>query len=70
VIPRGITYKLVPDNVEEEDYLILESFGPVRIPKRYLNSEGQIKMGSPYRSAICTGRQSSTLSIKKAIHRF
>ena len=25
VIPRGITYRLVPDNVEEEDYLILES---------------------------------------------
>ncbi|MFN2624204.1 MAG: homogentisate 1,2-dioxygenase, partial [Chthoniobacterales bacterium] len=48
VIPRGITYRLVPDNVEEEDYLILESAGPVRIPKRYLNSEGQIKMGSPY----------------------
>ena len=28
--------------------MILESTGPVRIPKRYLNSEGQIKMGSPY----------------------
>ena len=48
VIPRGITYRLVPDKVEEEDYLILESSGPVRIPKRYLNQEGQIKMGSPY----------------------
>jgi homogentisate 1,2-dioxygenase len=48
VIPRGITYRLVPDKVEEEDYLILESTGPVRIPARYLNKEGQIKMGSPY----------------------
>src|SRR5882762_178936 len=48
VIPRGITYRLVPDRVEEEDYLILESVGPVRIPQRYLNHEGQIKMGSPY----------------------
>ena len=48
VIPRGITYRLVPDKVEEEDYLILESAGPVRIPKRYLNHEGQIKMGAPY----------------------
>ena len=38
----------MPDNVEEEDYLILESVGPVRIPQRYLNHEGQIKMGSPY----------------------
>src|SRR5213594_1027150 len=48
VIPRGITYRLVPDKIEEEDYLILESSGPVRIPKRYLNQEGQIKMGAPY----------------------
>src|SRR5438105_4381873 len=48
VIPRGITYRLVPDKVEEEDYLILESAGPVRIPQRYLNHEGQIKMGAPY----------------------
>src|SRR5439155_494506 len=30
VIPRGITYRLVPDKVEEEDYLVLESSGPVR----------------------------------------
>ena len=48
VIPRGITYRLVPDKVEEEDYLILESTGPVRIPRRYLNHDGQIRMGSPY----------------------
>ena len=48
VIPRGITYRLVPDKVEEEDYLILESAGPVRIPQRYLNHEGQIRMGAPY----------------------
>jgi homogentisate 1,2-dioxygenase len=48
VIPRGITYRLVPDNVHEEDYLILESAGPVRIPQRYLNHEGQIRMGAPY----------------------
>jgi homogentisate 1,2-dioxygenase len=48
VIPRGITYRLVPDDVKEEDYLILESAGPVRIPQRYLNHEGQIRMGSPY----------------------
>ncbi len=48
VIPRGITYRLAPDKVDEEDYLILESAGPVRIPQRYLNHEGQIKMGAPY----------------------
>jgi homogentisate 1,2-dioxygenase len=48
VIPRGITYRLVPDDIAKEDHLILESAGPVRIPHHYLNSEGQIRMGSPY----------------------
>ncbi|MBA3609523.1 MAG: homogentisate 1,2-dioxygenase [Chthoniobacterales bacterium] len=48
VIPRGLTYRLVPDDTKVEDYLILESTGPVRIPKRYLNHEGQIRMGAPY----------------------
>ena len=48
VIPRGITYRLVPNDPKQEDYLVLESSGPVRIPRRYLNHEGQIRMGSPY----------------------
>jgi homogentisate 1,2-dioxygenase len=48
VIPRGIPYRLVPNDPKQEDYLILESNGPVRIPHRYLNHEGQIRMGSPY----------------------
>lgn len=48
VIPRGTIYRLVPDDVVREDYLILESKYPVRIPARYLNPEGQIRMGSPY----------------------
>src|SRR5947207_9992264 len=41
VIPRGITYRLVPDKVEEEDYLVLESAGPVRNLWRYPNPEGK-----------------------------
>ncbi len=64
VIPRGITYRLVPDKVEEEDYLILESVGPVRIPQRYLNHEGQIKMGSPYSERDFHG-PTETLTIDK-----
>src|SRR5438105_5280260 len=48
VIPRGITYRIVPNKVEGEDYLILESAGPVRIPHRYLNHQRPIKMGAPY----------------------
>jgi homogentisate 1,2-dioxygenase len=48
VIPRGTTYRLVPRNINEEDYLILESEGAIRVPRRYRNSDGQIKMGAPY----------------------
>ena len=48
VIPRGTIYRLVPDDIAKEDYLILESAHPVRIPSRYLHPEGQIRMGAPY----------------------
>jgi homogentisate 1,2-dioxygenase len=48
VIPRGTTYRLVPQDVAREDQLILESYSEVRIPARYLNPDGQIKLGAPY----------------------
>jgi len=47
VIPRGTIYRLVPDDIAQEDYLILESAHPVRLPARYLHPEGQIRMGAP-----------------------
>ncbi|HEY6563672.1 MAG TPA: homogentisate 1,2-dioxygenase [Pirellulaceae bacterium] len=48
VIPRTTVYRLCPDNVAQEDYLILESRGPVRLPHRYFNPDGQLMMGAPY----------------------
>jgi homogentisate 1,2-dioxygenase len=48
VIPRGTIYRLCPDDVRREDHLILESHSAVRVPGRYLNPEGQIKLGAPY----------------------
>lgn len=49
VLPRGVTYRIVPDDVTREDHLILECHGgPVRIPPNYLNPDGQIKLGAPY----------------------
>ena len=48
VIPRNTTYRIVPDNVISEDHLVLESAGAIRIPERYRNSDGQIKLGAPY----------------------
>lgn len=48
VIPRGTTYRLVPNDIRQEDHLILESHSAVRIPPKYLNPDGQIKLGAPY----------------------
>ena len=48
VIPRGTTYRFVPNDIKREDYLILEARHPVRLPHRYLNPDGQIMMGAPY----------------------
>lgn len=48
VIPRGTTYNIVSDDIAREDHLILESVGPVRIPRRYLNPDGQLMLGAPF----------------------
>ncbi|HYF47877.1 MAG TPA: homogentisate 1,2-dioxygenase [Planctomycetota bacterium] len=48
VIPRGTTYRLVPKDISAEDYMILEADGAVRVPRHYMNRDGQIKMGAPY----------------------
>lgn len=48
VIPRMTTYRIVSDKVEEDDYLILETFSPVEIPERYTNPQGQLRLGVPY----------------------
>src|SRR5690606_22686192 len=48
VIPRGTTYRLVPDDIRREDYLVLEAAGQYRIPPTYRNPDDQIKLGSPY----------------------
>jgi len=48
VIPRGTIYRLVPDDITKEDYLILESTHPVRVPERYRHPEGQMRLGAPY----------------------
>lgn len=48
VIPRTTNYCIVSDQIEAEDHLILECMAPVRIPKQYLNEDGQMLLGSPY----------------------
>jgi homogentisate 1,2-dioxygenase len=47
VIPRGTIYQLEFDN-EDNRLFIVESFSPIRSPKRYRNEYGQLMEHSPY----------------------
>jgi homogentisate 1,2-dioxygenase len=47
VIPRGVIYQLEFNDTENR-LLIIESFSPVKPPKRYLNSMGQFLEHSPF----------------------
>ncbi|MBK7174566.1 MAG: homogentisate 1,2-dioxygenase [Bacteroidales bacterium] len=47
VIPRGTTYSIEFDN-ESNRLLILESFSPLRFPKRYENKYGQLLEHAPF----------------------
>lgn len=47
VIPRGVIYQM-HFNTESNRIFITESFSPIRPPKRYINSFGQLLEHSPY----------------------
>ena len=46
VIPRCTTYELAFES--ELDLLVIESTGTVGVPPRYLNPDGQMRLGAPY----------------------
>src|SRR5207253_4921287 len=48
VIPRCTTYQLVFDPKVQPDLLVIESTGTITFPQRYLNPDGQLKLGAPY----------------------
>ncbi|MFO0814767.1 MAG: homogentisate 1,2-dioxygenase [Gemmatales bacterium] len=48
VIPRSTTYRIDFDPGIEPDLLIVESEGDLRIPERYLNPDGQLRLGAPF----------------------
>jgi homogentisate 1,2-dioxygenase len=48
VIPRTTTYRLEFDGPEPPDLLVIESTGIVGFPPRYLNPDGQLRLGAPY----------------------
>ncbi len=47
VVPRGVIYQL-EFNDEKNRLMIIESFSPIRPPKRYTNEFGQLLEHSPY----------------------
>jgi len=47
IIPRGTIYQMEFDN-EQNRLFIVESFSPLRPPKRYLNQFGQLMEHAPY----------------------
>ena len=48
VIPTGVMWRLIPDDGVAQRMLVIESFGHVVPPKRYLNHYGQFLEHSPY----------------------
>jgi homogentisate 1,2-dioxygenase len=48
VIPRCTTYRVEFDAGSTPDLLIIESAGTISIPARYLNPDGQMRLGAPY----------------------
>ncbi|MFL5327638.1 MAG: homogentisate 1,2-dioxygenase [Gemmataceae bacterium] len=48
VVPRCTTYRVEFEDIKTADLLVIESPGDIQIPPRYLNPDGQLKMGAPF----------------------
>jgi len=48
VIPKCTTYRVDFDDPAAADLLVIEARGSIRFPKRYLNADGQFRLGAPF----------------------
>ena len=48
VIPKCTTYRVNFDDPAAADLLVIEARGTIRFPDRYLNPEGQFRLGAPF----------------------
>jgi homogentisate 1,2-dioxygenase len=48
VIPRCTTYRLEFEAAPQPELLVIEASGGVGIPARYLNPDGQLRLGAPF----------------------
>lgn len=61
VIPRCTTYRVELDDVRKSDLLVIEATGDIRIPERYLNPDGQLRLGAPYSERDLHGPQDAVV---------
>jgi homogentisate 1,2-dioxygenase len=61
VIPRCTTYRLASEPGSALDLLVIEATGSVSIPPRYLNSDGQLRLGAPYSERDLHGPSETTV---------
>lgn len=73
VVPHCTTYRLEFEASPQPDMLVVESRGNVTVPSRYLNPDGQIRLGAPYserdfhgprETAVLDREQETTVLIK------
>lgn len=48
IIPTGVIWRLIPDPALAQQMLVVEAQGHIKIPRHYLNSDGQILEHAPY----------------------
>ena len=48
VIPTGVVWRILPDEGVDQRMLVIEAYGHIEPPKRYLNRYGQFLEHSPY----------------------
>lgn len=47
-LPRGLLHRFIPDATLRQEWLVIESFGPISLPSQYRNQTGQLRMDAPY----------------------
>jgi len=47
-LPRGLLHRFLPDSSASQAWLLIESAGPLGIPRQYRNEVGQLRMDAPY----------------------
>lgn len=48
VLPTGVMWRFIPDEAVEQRMLVIEAYGHIEPPKRYINNYGQFLENSPY----------------------